>query len=131
MVLTAGHLAPIVSLIAGILILDHAEAAELHRRHLPHLGGLDRAQRHLSFRELIIAGIEANLLQIGEAELMRGDLRYIDYSSGDERAAIGDPHDCRTAVFSIFDLDHGFERSERCAAVKFLARYLLRLLRLE
>ena len=34
---------------------------------------------------------------------MRGNLRYIDYSSADERAAIGDPHDYRTPVFLIVD----------------------------
>jgi hypothetical protein len=35
--------------------------------------------------------LEADLRQIGEAEFMRGSLRYIDYSSADERATIGDP----------------------------------------
>jgi len=50
------------------------------------------------------------LRQIGEAEFMRCSLRYIDYSSADVRATIGDPDDCRTAVFLIFDDEHCFER---------------------
>jgi len=57
------------------------------------------------------------LRQIGEAEFMRGSLRYIDYSSADVRATIGDPDDCRTAVF-LTSVPNG---SDRCAAVKFFA----------
>jgi len=53
---------------------------------------------------------EVRLRQIREAEFMCGSLRYIDYSSTDVRATIGDPDDCRTAVFSIFDEDQCFER---------------------
>jgi len=36
---------------------------------------------------------------------MRCNLRYIDYSSADERATIGDPHHCRMPVFLIVDAD--------------------------
>jgi hypothetical protein len=54
--------------------------------------------------------LEAHLRQIREAEFMCGGLRYIDYFSADVRATIGDPDDCRTAVSSIFDEDHCFER---------------------
>ena len=41
---------------------------------------------------------------------MRDNLRYIDYSSANERATIGDPHHRRTAVFLIFDADQCPER---------------------
>ena len=54
--------------------------------------------------------LEANLRQIRETEFMRGSLRCIDYSSADVGATIGDPDDCRTAVFLIFDMDQCPER---------------------
>jgi len=54
--------------------------------------------------------LEANLRQIRETEFMRGSLRCIDYSSADERAAVGDLYDCRMAVFLIIDLDRCSER---------------------
>ena len=54
--------------------------------------------------------LEAYLRQISEAELMRRRLRYIDYSSADERAAIGDADDYRTAVFLVFDEHYCLER---------------------
>ena len=54
--------------------------------------------------------LEAHLCQIREAEFVCGDLRYIDYSSVDEGATIGDPHDCGTPVFLIVDVDQCPER---------------------
>ena len=39
----------------GHLDPDYAEAAELHRCHLPYLGRAYGAQRHLSFHPLIVA----------------------------------------------------------------------------
>ena len=41
---------------------------------------------------------------------MGGNLRYVDYSSAYERAAIGDAHDCRMPVFLIVDMDQCPER---------------------
>jgi len=41
---------------------------------------------------------------------MRCSLRDVDYSFADERAAIGDSDDSRTAVFLVFDEHHCLER---------------------
>ena len=43
MALTTTQIAPIAALVAGILILIMPNI-ELHRRHLPHRGWLNRAQ---------------------------------------------------------------------------------------
>jgi hypothetical protein len=53
--------------------------------------------------------VETDRRQTGNAEGARGNLRHIDYSSADERAAIGDPHHSRAPSCLIIDMD---QRSE-------------------
>ena len=50
----------------------------------------------------------------------RGRLRYIDYSSADERATIGDPHHCGAPVFLIIDVNQCPKRQRPMRSGKIL-----------
>ena len=65
MVITANHVAPLVALVAGILISDDSETVELYRRYLSYLGGFNRAQRHLPFRKLVGVGNALKIVMPG------------------------------------------------------------------
>ena len=54
--------------------------------------------------------METDRRQSGNAECARGHLRYVNYSSANERTTIGDPHHRVAAIFLIIDVNQRPER---------------------
>ena len=97
MSLTVAHITPLISLLAGILILIAPSSIELYRRNLPDCRWRGWPQRNLPFCELnytkLVNAIEApDLAEMGEAlSLVIGGLDHrarLDFR-GNLRAAAG------------------------------------------